>query len=493
MPGDVMMPIWLRGGHIIDPANDVDLIGDVIVVDGTIRAVGKAAEVAAHARALEESGQAVRAVDLTEDHIVAPGFVDLHTHLREPGLELRETVRSGARAAAQGGFTTICCMPNTEPVIDDRGVVEWVKALAAEADIRVLPIAAITRGQEGAALTEMVELAEAGAVAFSDDGKPVKNGGMLRLALTYALPTGKPVINHCEDPDLVGQGVMHAGALATRLGLRGWPAAGETVMLARDLELARVTGGRYHAAHLSVAGSVELVRCAKEQGIRVTAEVTPHHLLLTHAWVAGEREGLLGSPHPPTPSPSEMERGRQRSSVIGKRNAISPLSDLPSPPQWGGATSRYDTATKVNPPLRTLADVEALIGGLLDGTIDCIATDHAPHSAVEKECCYDEAAFGISGLETAFGALMALVHAARLPMRRLIAALTAAPARAFALDAGTLGEGHRADVVVIDPHARWVVDPTAFASRGRNTPLAGIELQGRVLMTIYGGRVVYEG
>ncbi len=495
MPGDVTLPIWLRGGRIVDPANDVDLIGDLIVVDGTIRAVGKAAEVAAHARALEASGQTVRAVDLTEEQIVAPGFVDLHAHLREPGLELRETVQSGARAAARGGFTTICCMPNTQPVIDDRGVVEWVKALAAEAAIRVLPIAAITRDQAGAALTEMAELAEAGAVAFSDDGKPVKNAGMLRLALTYALPTGKPVINHCEDPDLVGQGVMHAGALATRLGLRGWPAAGETVMLARDLELARMTGGRYHAAHLSVAGSVDLVRRAKEQGLRVTAEVTPHHLLLSHAWVAGDREGLLAAPHPP----SSTERGRStfKADRVDLGRSLSdgspPLHPQMGRGSGGGATSRYNTATKVNPPLRTLADAEALIGGLLDGTIDCIATDHAPHSAVEKACCFDEAAFGISGLETALGALMALVHAERLPLKRLIAALTSAPARAFALDAGTLGEGRRADVVVIDPHARWVVDPATFASQGRNTPLAGVELQGRVTMTICGGKIVFEG
>jgi dihydroorotase len=445
-------PIWLRGGRIIDPANDVDMPGDLIIKEGMIRAVGRAAEVAAHARALEESGVVVRAVDLTEDQIVAPGFIDLHTHLREPGLELRETVQSGALAAARGGFTTICCMPNTQPVLDDRGVLEWVRALAHSAPVRILPIAAITRGQAGAALTEMAELAEAGAVAFSDDGKPVKNANMLRLALTYALPLNTPIVNHCEDPDLVGKGVMHAGAVATRLGLRGWPATGETVMLARDLALAQQTGGRYHAAHLSVAGSVTLVRRAKEQGARVSAEVTPHHLLLSHRWVAGERDGLLG----------------------------------------GVMAARYDTTTKVNPPLRTEEDAEALIGGLLDGTIDCIATDHAPHSAVEKECCYDEAAFGISGLETALGALLALVHAQRLPLKRLIHALTVAPARAFGIAGGTLGEGQRADVVVIDPHARWVVNPAEFASQGHNTPLAGIQLQGRVHLTICGGKVVYK-
>ena len=444
--------IWLRGGHIIDPANDVDMSGDLLSVDGVIAAVGHPGEVAAHARALEESGRIPQAIDVPEGHIVAPGFVDLHVHLREPGLEIRETILSGAWAAAWGGYTTICCMPNTQPVIDNRGVVEWVKALAVEAPARVLPIAAITQGQAGAALTEQHELVEAGVVAFSDDGKPVKNGSMLRLALTYGLTHGRPIINHCEDPDLVGKGVMHAGPIATRLGLRGWPAAGETIMLARDLELAAMTGGRYHAAHLSIGESVTLVRRAKEQGLRVTAEVTPHHLLLSHAWVAGEREGLLG----------------------------------------GSVRGPYHTATKVNPPLRTLADAEALIGGLLDGTIDAIATDHAPHSAVEKDCCYDEAAFGIAGLETALGALLALAHAGRVPMRRLIAALTIGPARAFALEAGTLGSGSRADVVIFDPQARWTVDPTDFASQGKNTPLAGVELRGQVQMTINAGRVVYQ-
>ncbi len=472
MPGEMTQPLWLRGGRLVDPANEIDLPGDLLLVDGEIRAAGKPGEVAAHARALEESGRVARAIDLPEDHIIAPGFVDLHAHLREPGLELRETVMSGARAAARGGFTTICCMPNTQPVIDDRGVLEWVKALAQSAPVRVLPIAAITRGQEGAALTEMHELAESGAVAFSDDGKPVRNGGIMRLALTYALTTGRPVINHCEDPDLVGKGVMHGGPIATRLGLRGWPAAGETVMLARDLELARQTGGRYHAAHLSVAGSVELVRRAKEQGVRVTAEVTPHHLLLTHAWVAAEREGMLGV-------------SAQPGGVSVPSRGVQPSAGSPS-------RYRYNTAAKVNPPLRTLADTEALIGGLLDGTIDCIATDHAPHSAVEKECCFDEAAFGISGLETALGALMTLVHEYRLPLKRLIHALTVAPARAFGIDAGTLGEGQRADVVVIDPHARWTVDPSQFASQGRNTPLAGIELRGQVKLTICNGQIVFE-
>jgi dihydroorotase len=337
-------------------------------------------------------------------------------------------------------------------------MVEWVRTLARDVPARVLPIAAITKGQAGQALTEMAELAAAGAVAFSDDGMPVQNDSVMRLALTYALDLDRPITNHCEDKELVGKGVMHAGPIATQLGLRGWPEQGETIMLARDLELVRMTSARYHAAHLSVARSVEFIRRAKDRGLRVTAEVTPHHLLLSHTWVAGQREGLLA----------------------------------------GATGHRYETATKVNPPLRTPPDADALIQGLLEGVIDCIATDHAPHSEVEKACCYDEAAFGISGLETAFGALMALVHERSFPLPRLIAALTINPARAYQLDAragqplGTLAEGAAGDVVVLDPNARWTVDPTAFASNGQNTPLAGIELRGRVAMTIYHGQIVHQ-
>jgi dihydroorotase len=446
-------PLWLRGGHLIDPAQGWDGPGDVLIVDGTILASGQPSEVTAHARALQANGRSPRTIDLPADRIVAPGFIDLHVHLREPGLELRETIAAGAQAAARGGYTTVCCMPNTQPVLDNRGVLEWVKALAHAAAVRVLPIAAITKNQEGALLTEMSELADAGAVAFSDDGKPIRSAQMMRLALTYGLTHGRPIVNHCEEPDLVGKGVMHAGAIATRLGLRGWPSSGETLMLARDLELVRMTGGRYHAAHLSTAASVALVRQAKAAGLPITAEVTPHHLLLTHAWVAGEREGLLG----------------------------------------GGTMSRYDTTTKVNPPLRTLADAEALLAGLVDGTIDCIATDHAPHSAVEKDCCYDEAAFGISGLETALGSLLALVHAGKLPMATLIAALTSHPAKAFGIDGGTLAPGTRADVVIFAPQEQWIVDPATFASQGHNTPLAGIPLRGRARLTISNGNIVYEG
>jgi dihydroorotase len=307
----------------------------------------------------------------------------------------------------------------------------------------------------------MKELAEAGAVAFSDDGRPVSSGRLMRLAMQYAAPLELPLVEHCQDEDLVGAAVMHEGAISILLGLPGWPAAGEEVMLARDLTLVRETGARYHAAHLSTAGSVELIRRAKAEGLPVTAEVTPHHLLLTDEWVAGERGGPLAE-------------------------ALHTLG-LAVP-----AGARYDTSAKVNPPLRARDDCAALLVGLLDGTIDAIATDHAPHTAVEKDCEFADAAFGISGFETALAALLALVHTDRLPLRTLIAALTERPSRAWNLDAGTIEPGALADLVVFDPDEEWTVNPARFASKGRNTPLAGLTVRGRVRMTLLGGAVVYD-
>jgi dihydroorotase len=352
-------------------------------------------------------------------------------------------------------------MPNTNPVLDSAALLDSVLDRARGVPARVRPIAAITRGEEGRELTEMMELAEAGAVAFSDDGRPVSSGRMMRLAMQYAAPLGLPLVEHCQDEDLVGAGVMHEGAISTLLGLRGWPAAGEEVMLARDLRLALETGARYHAAHLSTAGSVELIRQAKAEGLPVTAEVTPHHLLLTDEWVAGERSGPLAE-------------------------ALAELG-LAVP-----AGVRYDTNAKVNPPLRSREDCVALLAGLLDGTIDAIATDHAPHTAVDKDCEFAEAAFGSAGFETALAALLALVHTGQVPLPTLIGALTERPSRAWNLDAGTLKPGALADLVVFDPDEEWTVDPPRFSSKGRNTPLDGLTLRGRVRMTLLGGAVVYD-
>src|SRR5262245_8155878 len=446
--------LLLRAGRILDPSQGLDGPGAALIEGERVAAIGFGAALAAE-------GRDARVIEAPAGWIVAPGFVDLHAHLREPGYEGKETIATGARSAARGGFTTICCMPNTNPVLDSAALLDAVRDRAQKAPARVRPIAAITRGQGGRELAEMMELVEAGAVAFSDDGRPVSSGRMMRLAMQYAAPLEAPLVEHCQDEDLVGAGVMHEGAITTLLGLRGWPAAGEEVMLARDLRLVRETGARYHAAHLSTGGSVALIRQAKAEGLRVTAEVAPQHLLLTDEWVAGERGGPLAE--------ALVELG------------------LAVP-----AGARYDTNTKVNPPLRDKEDCAALLAGLLDGTIDAIATDHAPHTAVDKDCEFAEAAFGISGFETALAALLTLVHTDRLPLPLLIGALTERPCSAWNLNVGTLKPGALADLVVFDPDEEWTVEPMRFASKGRNTPLAGLSLRGRVRMALLGGMVIYD-
>jgi len=428
----------IRGGRVIDAANNTDATLDILVEDGRIAAVGPDAG--------KGAGETIDAGGL----IVCPGFVDIHTHLREPGFEHKETIESGTQAAARGGFTTVCAMPNTEPPIDSAAGVEFIQRRAAENGlVRVLPIACVTRRREGRELAELAELAKAGAVAFSDDGSPVADAALMRRALEYAAMAGAPIIDHCEDPALAG-GVMHEGWVSTRLGLRGVPAAAEETMVARNIALAAETGSHVHLAHLSTAGSVDLIRQAKARGLPVTAEVTPHHLALTHEAV------LTGSGE----SPSGLA---------------------------------YDTNAKVNPPLRTAADAAACVAGLLDGTIDCIATDHAPHAIQDKLCEFDVAAFGISGLETALGLALTV-----LDIETAIERLTIAPVRTLALDArlpglGTLTAGAPADVTLIDPAAEWTVDPSLFASKGKNTPLAGKTLRGRVTATVYGGKAVWRG
>jgi dihydroorotase len=387
--------------------------------------------------------------------VVCPGFIDLHCHLREPGFEYKETIATGTLAAARGGFTTVCAMPNTDPVIDSRAMVDFVLQKARdEAAVRVMVIGAVTRGSKGRGLSEMVELAQAGVVGFSDDGHPVADPNIMRQALSYCSSLGLPIINHCEVPELSAGGAMNEGWISTRLGLKGIPGSAEEVMVARDIALAELTGGRLHIAHVSTAGSVALVRRAKEKGLRVTCEVTPHHLTLSDGAVLG-----LG----------------------GEGRPFSPLTE-----------SAYDTNAKVAPPLRDATDVEALVQGLKDGAIDFIATDHAPHSTVEKLCTFQEAANGISVLETALGSLMSLVHKKNLPLPLLVEKLTAAPARFLGVELGTLKVGAPADVTIFDPDAEWVVDASSFASKGKNTPLDGATLKGRVMATIVGGVVKHE-
>ncbi|MPZ49889.1 MAG: amidohydrolase family protein [Dehalococcoidia bacterium] len=442
--------LLVRGGRVIDPGSGVDRLADVLVEDGRIGAID-AGLAAGGAKVIEAGGL-----------VVAPGFIDLHTHLREPGYEYKETIESGTRAAARGGFTTVCCMPNTDPALDSKASVDYVLSRAAESGvIRVLPIGCVTKGRAGKLLAELGELAAAGCIGFSDDGSPVADAAIMRRALEYASTFGLPVIDHCEDPQLAG-GVMHEGWVSTRLGLKGIPAASEESAIARDLALARQTGAHVHIAHISTAGGVELVRRAKADGARVTSEVTPHHLSLTHE-------------------------------AVMRREGFEALA--------------YDTNAKMYPPLRRTEDVEACIEGLRDGTIDAIATDHAPHAVQEKLCEFDDAAFGIVGLETAFGLAMSAVRVTSnkqqvtsgtgLTLERVIEALTIGPVRALALDRkieglGTLAAGSPADIVLLDPEGEWTVDPADFASKGKNTPVGGHRLRGRVIATIYGGSVVYE-
>jgi dihydroorotase len=369
-----------------------------------------------------------------------PGLVDLHAHLREPGGEGKEDIASGLLAAAAGGFVDVCCMPNTLPVNDSRVVCEGIVAKARSIDsVRLHPVAAITAGQKGERLTEMADLRDAGAVAVSDDGRCVTNSQIMRRALEYASTFGLLVIQHAEDHALTEGAQMHEGQISTRLGLRGWPRVAEDIIVARDLILAEYVGARYHVAHVSTAGSVHLLREAKARGISATAEVTPHHLLLTHA-------ALLG----------------------------------------------YDTACKVNPPLREAEDVEALRRALADGTIDCIATDHAPHGVLDKHVELAEAAPGMLGLELCLPLLLGLVRQGSLPLSRLVDALTAAPARIVGLSGPTLREGARADLALVDPNRRWTVEPDRLRSKSRNTPFAGQTVEGRVELTVCGGRVVFD-
>jgi len=429
-----MKSLLIQGGHIIDPSQGIDEIGSLLITEGKISWLGRR-----EITPPQPDYDVLHAQGL----IVCPGFIDLHCHLRQPGFEEKETIATGTRAAARGGFTTICCMPNTNPPLDNQATVDYVKSTAAtEGMVRVLPIGCISKGRKGQELAEMGELASSGVIAYSDDGEPVMNSYLMRQALDYSRAFGLPIIDHCEDTVLTEGGQMNDGIISTRLGLRGIPAAAEEIIVARDLALAELTGGRLHIAHVSTEGSVDLIRRAKEKGIRVTAEVTPHHLTLTE-------ENVIG----------------------------------------------YNTNAKVNPPLRTKRDIQALIQGLKEGVIDIMATDHAPHTEADKLCEFDVAAFGISGLETALGTLMSLVHDGQLTLATLIAKLTCEPAKIIGNKYGKLGTldiGVSADITIFDPALNWVVDTKAFASKGRNTPLAGSVLKGKVIATISQGKLVYK-
>jgi dihydroorotase len=429
-----MQLIVLRGGRVLDPAQGIDETADVVIEAGRIKAVGR------DAGAAYTSGEHVSVRDMS-GRWVCPGFIDLHVHLREPGQEYKEDIASGLDAAAAGGFTAVCPMPNTKPTNDSRAITEMMVARAEEhGGVRLLPFGAVTKGQRGAELTEMADMRDAGAVGVSDDGLCVMNAAVMRHAMEYARTFDLLVSQHCEDHHLTEGAQMHEGARSTQLGLRGWPRAAEDVIVARDLILAETTGARYHVAHISSMGAVRLIREAKSRGLRVSAEVTPHHLLFTD-------EALLS----------------------------------------------YDTYCKVNPPLREEEDRAALREALADGTIDCIATDHAPHSDLEKDCEFEAASVGINGLESAIGSMFQLVRDGVLRPVRFVETLSAAPARLIPdYEGGSLKEGRPADVTVLDPEARWILEQSALRSKSHNTPLLGRELMGRPVMTIVGGNVVHE-
>jgi len=429
-----MPSLLIRGGRIVDPSQSLDATGDVLIRDGRVLAIGAAAVSESDAAGADEVIDA-------EGMIITPGLVDMHVHLREPGREEDETIETGAAAAIAGGFTSVACIPNTEPPIDTQGAVEFIHQKAARADAcNVFVVACVSRDRAGKELAEIGQLVEAGAVAFTDDGSPVYDAELMRRAFEYCRMFDKPILAHEEVLELSHGGVMHEGLVSLALGLPGMPAAAEEVMIGRDIALAEVTGGRLHVMHLSTAGGVELVRRAKAQGSAVTAEATPPHFTLT----------------------DECRR-------------------------------QFDSNYKMSPPLRTAADVEAILDGLVDGTIDCIATDHAPHAIEKKMLELDRAPFGILGLETAVGlSITRLIVPGRLDWPRLVDAMSTLPSRILGIDRGTLAVGAVGDVTIIDPNLTWEVDASTFRSKSVNSPFHGWQLTGRAVATIVGGRVKFR-
>lgn len=428
-----MASLILKGGRVVDPASGVDGTLDVLIDDGKVRKVGKDLPV-----------DGAEVFEVPKGAVVAPGLIDIHVHLREPGQEHKETIATGTASAVAGGFTAVACMPNTDPVNDHAGITEFVLARAREAGLaRVYPIGAVSIGSKGDQLAELGEQKKAGCIAFTDDGRPVATALLMRRALEYAGMLGVPIIDHCEDPSLKGEGVAHEGVRASALGLRGIPGVAESLMVERDVSLAELTGGHVHIAHMSARQSIRAVRAGKARGIRVTCEVAPHHFTLTDAALDG------------------------------------PV--------------KYDTNLKMNPPLREAADRHAMLDGIVDGTVDVIATDHAPHHADEKMVEFDRAPFGIVGLETAVPICFdRLVHAGKISLKRMIELLSTNPAKVMNLPGGTLAEGAIGDVTILAPDMKVTIRASALKSKSKNTPFDGWELRGGVLATIVGGRVVYR-
>jgi dihydroorotase len=438
-------PLLILGGHIIDPGQTIDQIGDLLIIDGRIKQRGERIATKPGYSTIDANGL-----------VICPGFIDLHCHLRDPGFEDKETIATGTKAAARGGFATICCMANTAPPLDNPETIDYVIQKAhKEGSCNVLPIGCVTKGRVGREICNMAELADAGAIAFSDDGEPVSNSLIMRRAMERCLDLDLPIINHCEDKSLTINGTINEGRISRTFGLKGIPSAAEEIMVARDIALARLTGAKIHIAHVSTRESIELIRHAKEENIAITAEVTPHHLSLTE-------ESII--------------HGRWNTTNSSRENQ-----------------SQYDTRAKVNPPLRTEETIRHLLNGLKDGTINAIATDHAPHTLEDKKCDLDRAAFGISGFETALGCLMNLVHEGKINLTTLISKLTCEPANIIGKsnELGTLKEGVSANITVIAPNQEWTVDASNFVSKGKNTPFDGYNFKGKVVATIVNGKPVY--
>ncbi len=428
------MKLLLKGGRLVDPSQNLDEKMDILIENGKIIETGKNI-----CKSEKNTAVPLRTIDL-KGFIVAPGLIDMHTHLREPGFEYKETIRTGSEAAAAGGFTSIACMPNTKPVNDTRSVTEFIKRQATACNlVNVYPVASVSMGSEGVDLTEFMDIKNAGAVAFSDDGKPVTDSALMRRALEYASSLGVPIISHCEDTHLSSGGSMNEGPVSTELGLQGIPTIAEDVMVARDIIIAGYTNTILHIAHVSTAGAVQLIREAKAKGFKVTAETAPHYFTLTD-----------------------------------------------------DAAKDFDTCAKVNPPLRSIVDVEAVKEGLRDGTIDAIASDHAPHASTDKEVEFEYAAFGFTGLETSLSLGLKLVADQHLSLNQLISKMSTNPAKILNLAKGTLKIGSDADITVIDTKKRWAVDRGKLRSRGRNTPFHGWTMTGKAVITIMDGKITYE-
>jgi dihydroorotase len=451
--------LLLTGGRVIDPANNFDAVADVLILNGKISAVGKnlSAKAPKDITRFDVSGK-----------IVCPGLIDLHVHFREPGQTAKENIATGIAAAARGGFTSVVCMPNTSPAIDNAGTVALIHERAAEeGTVNVFVTGAITKNISGEELAPIGSLKKAGVVAITDDGHCIQNNELMRRACEYAKMFGLPIFDHCQDYSLVTDGVMHEGYWSTALGLRGWPAAGEEMIVARNILLAELTGAKIHCQHLSAAGSVALLREAKKRGVSVSGEACPHHFVLTDAAVAGSEKFWAAD-----------------GKVISNFN--SQISNLP---EWPA----YDTNFKMNPPLRTARDREAILAGLADGTIEILCSDHAPHCDYEKEVEFDYAPFGITGLETELAlALMQLVHPKRISLADMIAKFTINPARLLNLAKGTLSAGADADVTVFDPEQEWIYNREDSASKSKNSPFSGWKLKGRAVATIVAGKKIWS-